>query len=315
MKILIGIAFVVVAAAPFFFLDIDGRREPLAIVSSDAGDFVIVLVRDSNHAEGTRSRSWTEYEAYSLEDGRELGSLDDGYPGKLIGNVGDAAWIDVMRNAGLVDMRSGRWLIHPANVAQRWPALGEQLNLCHPQSSAFNGPMNLETGALCVVGTNGLTYFLGMDGDLVGGDDVELPPERTSPCPPKHWWVRETDECIGRTPHAQGGFALTSSRGWTTEFGLLKSELLRGRSGWAQRLTDAELLLVRHEPLGGGVSVTALTPDGKTAWSVDAAALGHQQPDVDTTKTRLVLSSRVGGEALVSAIRLADGSLERTLEL
>lgn len=116
-------------------------------------------------------------------------------------------------------------------------------------------------------------------------------------------------------PPTQGGFALTSSRGWTTEFGLLESDLLRSRSGWPKRLTEAELLLVRHEPLGGGVSITALTAEGETAWSVDAAALGHQQPDIDTTKTRLVLSSRVGGEALVSVIRLADGSLERTLEL
>lgn len=295
----------------------NATREPFAIVFSPEGDHVIVLIRSSNDSSrGRSSTQYAEFEAYALDDGRRIGEMSQGSYGKPLGNVGDKVWIGP-NHAELVDVRAGEWLIESSTIKSKYPMLGESLDPCHPDSDDFNGPMHVETGALCVTGTNGLTYYLGMDGQLHNEADFALAPSTPSPCPnPRNeWWVDGdgAHECIAREPDPRGGVRLSSSAGWRSE-PLVKAQPLRDKRGFAARFGAERLLVVRHE----GVRFTAIDPEGKVRWTVSARDAGHTKsghPTAKVSETRLVVASQVDGNALVSVFRLTDGALERSLDL
>lgn len=305
-----------IVTGAFLFLWGGGTREPFAIVFSPQGDHVIVLVRSSSDSSrGRSSTQYAEFKAYSLDDGSLVGEMSEGTYGKPLGNVGDKVWIGP-NHAELVDVRAGKWLIESSDVKSKYPMLGDALKPCLPDSDDFNGPMNVETGALCVTGTNGLTYYLGMDGQLQNGEDVTLAPSTPSPCanPKREWWLEGTDdECIGTAPDPRGGFALVSTKGWRSE-PLIKPELLRNKRGFAARFGEDELIVVRHE----GARFSGIDSEGKMRWTVSARAAGHRKidnPTAQVSDTRLVVASQQEGKALVTVFRLADGAVERTLDL
>lgn len=291
-------------------------REPLALVDSAKGEFFIVQVHRVNSGDSGRSSSWYEYQAYSLEDGSELGMVEIGANAQVFGSFEDFVWFDLQRNAGLANMRTGEWVVQSSAMAERHSQLGPTLDVCRPNAPRFNGPFDPETGDLCVTGTNGLSYLLSIHGDLTPlPEELDAWPERT--CPSNHWRVHDSEECIGVQPHPEGGFSVKSTLGWTSE-PMLGPLPLRGPYGAAQRFGGSELLVIEHDNPGATIKhYAALDNEGRTVWKLESDALGHSPRSlmVEATDAHIVLASSGEHPVFVTVHDLRDGSKLREFEL